>query len=63
MAKNVKVDPNICIGCGTCAALAGQSFKMNDSGKSEAINPPGDPEETVQQAIDSCPVNAISRQE
>ena len=63
MAKKIAVDKDKCIGCGTCVALAVQSFKMADDGKSEAINPPGDDEPTIQSAIDGCPVIAISWQE
>lgn len=60
MPKNAQVNPDTCIGCGACVAIAGKSFKMNDSGKSIAINPAGDDQETIQKAIDSCPVNAIA---
>ena len=63
MSKQTKVDANTCIGCGTCAALAPKSFVMKDDGKSHSINPPGDDEATVKNAIDSCPVDAISWQE
>lgn len=60
MAKKAKIDPTLCIGCGTCPALAPKSFIMDDqSGKAIVIDPAGDPEETVQSAIDSCPVQAI----
>lgn len=61
--KNTKVDPGKCIGCGSCVAVAAKSFKMGDDGKSQPINPLGDDEATVQSAIDSCPVDAISWQE
>jgi len=63
MTKQVKVDKTKCIGCGTCAALAPKSFKIGDDGKAEAINPAGDDEETVQRAVDGCPVSAIEWQE
>jgi len=63
--KKVIVNQNTCIGCGTCVALAPKSFKMADDAKSHVIDPPagGDDEKTVQNAIDSCPVTAISWQE
>jgi len=57
---NTKVDKEICIGCGTCPALAPKSFKMMDDGKAESINPPGDDDETVKSAVEACPVQAIS---
>ena len=61
--KKLKVVQDTCIGCGTCVALASKSFKLNDQGKSVVINPPGDDEETIQNTINSCPVDAISWEE
>jgi len=52
MTKQTKVDKEKCMGCGSCVALAGKSFKMGDDGKAQIINPAGDDEETVQGAID-----------
>jgi len=63
MAKKPQVDQNACIGCGTCVAVAAKSFKMDDKGKSIALDPAQDNETTIQNAIDSCPVNAISWKE
>ncbi len=55
------VNPELCIGCGTCPAVAPNSFAMNDeTNKAEAINPSGDTDETVKMAVDSCPTGAIS---
>ncbi|MFC1711661.1 ferredoxin [Patescibacteria group bacterium] len=59
MPKTVVVDPEKCIGCGTCASLAAKSFKM-EGGKSIALEKPADDETLIQSAIDSCPVDAIS---
>jgi ferredoxin len=58
--KKAKVDKSKCIGCGTCVALAGKSFKLGEDGKAQPIDPAGDEESTIQNAIDSCPVGAIS---
>lgn len=58
--KNLKIDASACIGCGTCSVLAGKSFKIGDDGKAHVINPVGDTEEVIKNAIDSCPVTAIS---
>jgi len=55
-----KVDKEKCIGCGACASIAGKTFKIGDDGKSEVINPTGDDEATIKQAVDSCPVQAIT---
>ncbi len=61
--KTLVVDQQKCIGCGTCVALAPKSFKLSEAGKSQPINPPGDDEAAIKNAIDSCPVTAISWEE
>lgn len=63
MAKKLVVDKEKCIGCGTCTAMAGKSFKIGDDGKAQVISPAGDDEIIVQSAIDGCPVSAISWEE
>lgn len=59
MAKKMTIDKKLCIGCGTCVAIAPKSFKLTDDGKVEAIEPPGDKEEVLKDAVESCPVTAI----
>ena len=60
--KKLKVDKNKCIGCGACVALAGKSFRLNKDNKAEPIEPAGDDEKTIQEAIKSCPVEAITNE-
>jgi ferredoxin len=55
----VVVDPKLCLGCGTCVALAPKSFRLNKEGKAEVLEPPGDDEKTIKEAIESCPTAAI----
>ncbi|SHN82411.1 ferredoxin [Desulfitobacterium chlororespirans] len=54
------VDEN-CIGCGACASICPEIFRMNDEGLAEAyVNPvPGELEESAQEAADGCPTDAI----
>jgi len=53
-----KVNQEICIGCGTCEALCPKVFRVID-GKSNVIAPDcGDC--NCEEAIQSCPVTAIS---
>lgn len=61
--KKLVVDQKKCIGCETCVILAPKTFKMNAKLKSEVINPKGNTKEEIQNAIDSCPVSAISYKE
>lgn len=61
--KKIKIDKDKCIGCGLCASIAEKVFRLNNEGKAQAIEPVGDKEAKIQEAIDSCPVSAISFQE
>ena len=56
---NPKVDSEKCIGCGTCEALASNTFKM-DGDKAIVKDKVGDDAETIQMTVDSCPTQAIS---
>jgi ferredoxin len=55
----VRIDDN-CTACGLCVDTCPDVFAMGDS-KAEVIveNVPAEQEETVQQAADECPVEAI----
>lgn len=51
-----------CLGCETCVELCPEVFKMDEDGeKAVVINPDSDLE-CVEEAIDSCPVEAISKE-
>lgn len=55
------VDQNLCIGCGLCVEIAGDVFQMNDDGKAESYGEvTQDNKAVVQNAVDSCPVSAIT---
>ena len=55
----ISIDKNLCIGCGTCVAIASKTFKLDSDGKAEVSEPAGDKERTIKETIDSCPVSAI----
>jgi len=57
----VEVNRDLCIGCGGCTAIAPNTFGLDGEGKS-AILATADTEtkETVQGAVQGCPVGAIS---
>jgi|UniRef100_A0A7C3WKM0 ferredoxin len=64
MGKRVVVDKELCIGCGTCAGLCPDIFELDEAeGKSQVIQPEGGDENCINEAIESCPVSAISWQE
>ncbi len=64
-------DRDICIGCGACASVAPDYWKMEDDGKSSIVNGTktgNGEEETIElendydlnhDAAESCPVNCI----
>ena len=54
------VDADLCTGCELCIDIAPNTFELDDEGVCTVVNPEGDDAETVQEAIDSCPVEAIS---
>jgi len=56
-----KVDQEKCIGCGACASIAADVFKINENDKVEVLSGDhSDKEEAVKQAKDACPVAAIT---
>ncbi|MGP1386530.1 MAG: ferredoxin [Thainema sp.] len=58
--KGVYVDEVTCIGCKHCAHVARNTFFIEpEYGRSRVIRQDGDPEEVVQEAIDTCPVDCI----
>ncbi|WP_199336984.1 ferredoxin [Oscillatoria sp. FACHB-1407] len=58
--KGVYVDEVTCIGCKHCAHVARNTFYIEpDYGRSRVIRQDADPEEVIQEAIDTCPVDCI----
>ncbi len=58
--RGVYVDEITCIGCKHCAHVARNTFYIEpDYGRSRVIRQDGDPEDIVQEAIDTCPVDCI----
>ncbi len=62
MAKAPVVDQDTCTGCGLCEQIAPNTFRLGDDGIAEVVDAQGDDEDTIQEAIDSCPVEALSWQ-
>ena len=59
MAKRLVVNEDLCIGCGHCAELCPKVFELEDE-KSRVIGPDQCASCNCQEAIDTCPVQAIS---
>lgn len=59
---SINVNKDLCIGCGACVALCPKSFKLNEEEiKAEVISQEDDG--CAQNAVTSCPVQAISASE
>lgn len=54
----IKVDKDACIGCGTCMSLCPDVFELNAEGKADVISQ--DNIECAKNAVETCPVQAIS---
>lgn len=57
--KTLTINKDLCIGCGLCQSICPEVFLLGGNFKSEAVGECQD-EKKCQEAIDSCPVNAIS---
>jgi ferredoxin len=60
MTLHVFVDPELCIGSGTCVNLAPGAFELDDEGVAEAVDPGAAPEDRLRMAARSCPTGAIT---
>lgn len=57
----VKVNQDSCIGCGACASICEEVFEIGDEGlsKVKVDKVPEGKEDSVKEAIESCPTAAI----
>ncbi len=58
--KTPVVDYETCIGCGSCVELCPEVFELRNDEKAWVIGPDKCPTCNCQEAIDVCPVQAIS---
>jgi len=63
--KEVKVNKELCIGCGLCTSICPDVFKLASDGKSEVAEGVdfSNHADHIDQATASCPVAAISFKE
>ncbi|MBQ9011030.1 MAG: ferredoxin [Bacilli bacterium] len=54
----VFVDKDLCIGCGSCVAIAPDNFEFDDDGLAKAIKE--EINDDVKTAAESCPTDAIN---
>ena len=64
MAKRVVIDTEECTGCETCVELCSEVFAFNEDEEiAEVILAEGGPEDCIEEAISSCPVECIRWEE
>jgi ferredoxin len=64
MAKRVVIDSEECVGCQTCVELCPEVFAFDEaSEKAEVVKAEGGPEDCIEEAITSCPVECIRWEE
>jgi ferredoxin len=57
----VKVDPNLCAGVGACESTCPEVFEVIDGRSTVKVEVvPADVEEQCREAVEGCPMNAIS---
>jgi len=55
----VRVDRELCIGAGNCVAAAPTVFRLDKSNKAVILKPESVDDDTLMNAAESCPVDAI----
>ncbi|MBU1002860.1 MAG: ferredoxin [Proteobacteria bacterium] len=50
-----------CMGCESCVELCPDVFEMNEDGDKAVVIAPDSTADCVEEAIDSCPAEAISK--
>lgn len=57
---NVRVDEEVCVGCGTCADMCPEIFEMQgDIAAAKITAIPDNLQEACREAAEACPVEAI----
>ena len=55
----VRIDRELCTGIGNCVAVAPTVFKLDKSNKAVVLKPESVDEDTLMEAAESCPENAV----
>ena len=55
----VRVDRDLCIGVGNCVAFTPTVFQLDEENKAIVLDPSSVDDDTLLEAAESCPENAI----
>lgn len=58
--KEIKVDQDLCIGCGSCEAFASKAFELKNGKSFVKEGWEKESEQNIKTAQESCPVEAIT---
>jgi ferredoxin len=61
MAADIRVDQELCIGCGLCVSIVPEIFRLNAARVAEVQAGCEFYEGRMQEAMESCPVNCMYR--
>lgn len=63
--KKVKVDENLCIGCGACNVIAPDAFGFDDETSKSVVKEGAENTDSqkLEEAAEKCPVQAITIEE
>jgi ferredoxin len=56
----VEVDRSRCLGTGVCCFYAPSTFDLDEEGRSTVVDPDGDPDDAVRNAVEACPTRALT---
>ena len=59
---SIVIDHDECIGCESCVEICPEVFALDDSGEKAVVIDPDSTADCVDEAIDTCPVEAISKE-
>ncbi len=57
----IMIDEEACMGCESCVEICPEVFAMNDDGDKAVVLDPDSKAECVEEAMESCPGEAITR--
>ena len=57
----ISIDSDECMGCESCVEICPEAFEMNDDGDKATVKDEDCTADCVEEAIDACPAEAISK--